>query len=125
MIFYKNYTYAPRATFISVLFSLLAFLLAVCGVMLFVQGINDKKYLECVFAVILAAGAVVSYIFGSVKLSKKIAQKDGVKNIYSKAKYALIFLRQHPEAYDDIVRKNQDFAAKYFRDETGKIVKKK
>ncbi len=124
MIFYKRYTYAPRATFISVFFSLLALMLVIIGVMLAVQEFKDGRIATCVVGVLIAAAAIPTFIFGSRKLADKVAKKDGVKNIYSKAKYAKLFLQSHPEAYDEIVRKNADFAAKYVRNEAGKIVKR-
>ncbi len=124
MIFYKSYTYAPRATLISALFSLLSLMCAIIGIMLFVQSINDKAIPGCVLGAIIALAAIPAYIFGSVRLSKKIAEKDGKKNIMTKARYALMFVRQHPEAYDMLAKENADFAAKYVKDQNGKIVKR-
>ena len=124
MIFYKQYPYAPRATFVSVLCSLVALMFVLTGVALFTEAIGEKEYGGCVLAVLIAAVAIPIYIFGSNKWSAKIAKKDGLKNIYTKAKYGLRYVNAHPEAYETILQANPAFAAKYVRNEQGKIVKR-
>ena len=101
MIFYKTYPYSKKATTVSVIFSLLAFMF-----------------------VITAVGIPI-YIFGSNKLSKKIAEKEGPKNIRTKVGYAHKYVLAHPEAYDWLIKENPAFAAKYVRNENGKIVRRR
>ena len=126
MIFYKNYTYSPKATFVSAGFSLLAAILLICAIALGVEGFGDKNVGAIIGAVVLLVAAVPTFIYGSRKLPDKIAAKDGPKNIYTKPRFALMFVRRHPEAYEQICQRNPAFAAKYVRDPaTGKIVKRK
>ena len=62
---------------------------------------------------------------GSNKLSKKIAEKEGPKNIRTKVGYAHKYVMAHPEAYDWLIKENPAFAAKYVRNESGQIVKRR
>ena len=124
MIFYKRYPYSPKATLISAACSLFALMLVIIGVMLVKESLADKNYVSCIIGVLIAAAAVPVHIFGSNRLSKKIADKDGLKNIKTKAKYAKLFVQSHPEAYDQLIRENAAFAKKYVRDANGKIVKR-
>ena len=124
MIFFKNYPYAPKATFVSVLFSLIALFFAYLGIGTVLEFYPEQDYASCIIGVLLALPAIPLYIFGSRKLSKKIAEKEGPKNIRTKAKYALKFVRDHPEQYEQVASDNPEFARKYVRDAFGKIVKR-
>ena len=124
MFFYKQYPYAPRATFVSVAFSLVSLGFIMTAIALFLEGFREKEYVNCVITVLIAAAGVAVYIFGSRKLADRIARKDGVKNLRTKAKYALRYVRTHPEAYEQMLRENPDFAAKYVRSADGKIVRR-
>ncbi|MCR5782987.1 MAG: hypothetical protein K6G90_09680 [Clostridia bacterium] len=124
IFFYKSYPYSPIATLVSLVFSLHAAALIIGGVLLFKEAVTEETYLYCLIAVLLAAVGVLIYIFGSKKLSAKIAEKNGMKNIKTKAKYARRFVQEHPEAYEQLIRENPDFAEKYVRDESGKIVRR-
>ena len=120
MIFYKTYPYSKKATTVSVIFSLFAFMFVITGIMLFREALSDKEYVNCAIAV-----GIPIYIFGSNKLSKKIAEKEGPKNIRTKVGYAHKYVMAHPEAYDWLIKENPAFAAKYVRNESGKIVKRR
>ncbi len=124
MIFYKQYNYAPRATFVSVLFGVIALVFILCAIALFKDGLSSKQYMNCLVAVVLVAAGILTYVYGGRRLPDKIAAKDGPKNIRTKAKYALRLVREHPEYYEQMLRENPDFAAKYVRNENGKIVKR-
>ena len=73
--------------------------------------------------IVFIAGAVCSWIFIRNMLSQKIANKNSEKNIMTKAVYAYMFCEEYPEVFEEIAAKNPAFAAKYTRDDSGKIVK--
>lgn len=125
MFFYKTYPCSKKATTVSVIFSLLAFMFVITGIMLFREALSDKEYVNCAIAVVIAAVGIPIYIFGSNKLSKKIAEKEGPKNIRTKVGYAHKYVMAHPEAYDWLIKENPAFAAKYVRNESGQIVKRR
>ena len=91
MIFYKTYPCSKKATTVSVIFSLLAFMSVITGIMLFREALSDKEYVNCAIAVVIAAVGIMA----------------------------------HPEAYDWLIKENPAFAAKYVRNESGKIVKRR
>ena len=122
MFFYTNYKYAPRATLMSVLGNLLTLVFAVCGIACIA---SSKGSIGMILGGIAAIGAGVGVFLLFRKLQKKIAAKDGQKNIQTKASYGLMYVREHPEQYEYIRSVNQDFARKYIRNEAGKIVKNK
>ena len=121
MIIYKSYTYSPKATIVSALGCLLALVLVVSGIAI-LAGAGSKGG-EIFGGIVLIGLAVAAFIFVSRKLPDKIAAKDGPKNIKTKAGYALTYVRQHPDQYEAIRAVNAAFAAKYTKDESGKIVK--
>lgn len=53
----------------------------------------------------------------------KMSEKESEKNIRTKASYALMYCKENPEAYDQLIAENMDFARKYIRNNEGKIVK--
>ena len=122
-VFYKMYTYAPKATCVSVISSLASIISFVGAIACFylVPGTSAKW----VLAVLLLALAVFLFVYCSRILPDKIAEKETEKNITTKARYALIYCKQHPEEYEAIVAVNKDFAGKYMLNEAGKIVKRK
>ena len=124
MIFYTRYPYAPRATFVSAVFGILAFVFFISAFAVQKDAIPAKDYANCLIGVASAVCGVLIYIFGSRKLAGRIAKKDGPKNIYTKARFAYAFVCSHPEAYDELILKNPAFAAEYVRDANGKIVKR-
>ena len=122
-LFYKMYTYAPKATGISVLSSIASILVFVGAIACIY--VVPGPVLNWVLAVVVFALAVFLFVYCSRILPDKIAEKESEQNITTKARYALIYCKEHPEAYEDLVAKNKDFAEKYMRNETGKIVKRK
>ena len=121
MIFYKSYKYSPKATLVS-LFGSLGALIFVCigAAMVFGSGGNIPVIVGGVPVIALG---VFLFVYVSRKLPDKIAAEDGPKNIRTKAGFALTFVREHPEQYDYIRSINPDFAAKYTRNEQGKVVR--
>ena len=120
-ISYRSYRYSPKATLVSGLGSCLVVFLAIAALVCFV--ICKDNMLLIPLGIVFAAGAVCSWIFIRNKLSQKIADKDSEKNIRTKAVYAYMFCEEHPEAFEELAAENPAFAAKYTRDENGKIVK--
>ena len=59
----------------------------------------------------------------AASIKDKMAEKEGDLNIRTKAAYALMYCNQNPEAYDQLIQENPAFAAKYEKNEEGKIVK--
>ena len=122
-LFYKMYTYAPKATCVSVISSL-ASIFAFIGAIACIYVVSGPV-LNWVLAVLLFALAVFLFVYCSRKLPDKLSEKESEKNITTRARYALIYCKEHPEAYETLVAQNKDFAGKYMRNETGKIVKRK
>ena len=121
VIFYKNYPYAPRATLVSAAGSLFALLAAVFGIVL---AAGSKGKIGMILGgVALLALAVFLFFYVSRKLPDKISEKDSAKNIQTKASYGKLYVNEHPDQYDYIRSVNPAFAAKYTRNEAGKIVK--
>jgi len=116
-ILYRVYRYSPRATALSVLVSIAAAILVLTGITLLGDSVTT--------AVILFVIAL-PFIFEGVthKLSDKVAEKQAKKNIETKGKYAYMYYREHPEAYDWLVSVNADFAARYTKLADGTVVKK-
>ena len=113
MIFYKNYQYAPIATLVSGLSSVLAVCAVIGGLALF--GIRGGSA--------LIALAAFLFFYCSRTLPDKMSEKESDKNIRTKASYALMYCKENPEAYDQLIAENMDFARKYIRNNEGKIVK--
>ena len=121
-IFYRNYPYSPLASVFSALSMLFGVLFAVAGVAVFINGGTGEKVAGIVLVLL---GALCLYEFFAHKIADRISQKYSKRNIETKARFALNYCRQHPEAYDELVIVNQAFAQKYIRDETGRIVRRK
>ena len=117
MVFYRVYRYAPSATFASVFFNLIGYGCVVGAITMITTG-------TIVPAILVGAIGAFFIIYLGHTVADKIAQKNGKKNIETKAKYGFRYCQEHPEAYDYIRSINADFAAKYTKDlGTGKIVK--
>lgn len=121
MIFYKSYQYAPIATLVSGLSSALAVCAVLGGLALF--GIRGGSALKMVGGVVLIALAAFLFFYCSRTLPDKMSEKESEKNIRTKASYALMYCKENPEAYDQLIAENMDFARKYIRNNEGKIVK--
>ena len=123
-IIFKKYPYSAKATFVSLIGSGVGLALIISSVALLGEGMRLKDTYECIGAVILAAIGLMSYFYVSKKLSKKIAEKEAMNNVRTKASYGYQYVLEHPEAYDMLVRENKAFAAKYVRTADGKIVRR-
>ena len=116
-IIYRTYKYSPLATFFSAGSFLLAFM--------FIIGAAASFQDSIVGAVILGIlGLACAYECFAHKLADKIAEKNGRKNIETKARYGFRYLQEHPEAYDYIVSVNEAFNKKYQRLDDGQIAKR-
>lgn len=104
MFFYKIYTFSPLATLCSVGINLVAALFAVFGIALFSDNV--------VVGVILVLIGVVMYFYVGKVIPDKVAEKNGRKNIESKANYALTYCIQNPGAVAEIMEINEKFAQK-------------
>lgn len=122
MIFYRNYKYSPLATMMSALTFAFGAMMLIGGAAL-VLGKADGSLIGGV--ILLVIGALFGYEFFTHKLTDKVAEKNGKKNIESKARYGLLYCNEHPESYEYILSVNEAFAKKYVRQEDGKIVKRK
>ncbi|MBQ8959706.1 MAG: hypothetical protein IJ071_00595 [Ruminococcus sp.] len=122
MVFvYRNYPYAPKATafsgFMSA-FAVIALVIAIAQVTMI-----GESPLHIIPTIICGAAAYFLYFELGRKKADKMAEKETDINIRTKANYALMYCRQNPEAYDQLIQENADFAAKYEKNEEGKIVK--
>ena len=120
-IFYKNYPYSPLATFLSICTSLFAMLFAVFAFVCILQ----KTLVYILVAILLAAAAAFLWLYVYRKLIDRLAEKWSDQNIRTKPRFAALFCRQHPEAYEEICSYNADFAQKYQMDDNGKLIKRK
>lgn len=123
MFFYKNYKYSTLATLVSGISSLGAVVLFILGC--FGGSLIDSKPIKIVVMVISIAAAFFIFVYCSRILPDKIAEKDFAKKIKTSAAVALLYCNDHPDEFDAIAAENPNFAAKYRKDENGKIVKNK
>ncbi len=104
MFFYKNYTFSPLATLCSVGINLVAVLFAIFGIAKF----SDNVIIGVVLVVI---GLFLYFYVGNV-IPDKVAEKNGRKNIETKANYALTYCIQNPGAVAEIMAVNEKFDQK-------------
>lgn len=104
MFFYKYYTFSPLATLCSVGINLAAALFAVFGIAKFTDN-------AIVGAVLVIIGLFLYFYVGNV-IPEKVAEKNGRKNIETKANYALTYCIQNPGAVAEIMEVNEKFAQK-------------
>lgn len=123
VVFYKQYPYAPVATLVSVLSSVGAILAAIGAVFFFFN--TNGQIGRILLAILLAALAVFLFVYVSRKLPDQMAEKESKQNILTKPRFAYLYCKEHPEAYESIAAENLAFADKYMRNEAGKIVKRK
>lgn len=119
--FYKYYPYSPKATALSA-FGNLGALLGIIGAVASFYGYS-KSLLFIPLGIICAAFAGFCFFYVSLRLSKKVAETDSIKNIKTKYNYAYMYCKDHPEMFEEIAAENAAFAARYTKDENGKIVK--
>ena len=121
-IFYRNYPYAPLATLISGFSYIGGFFSAIGAILLLFNASGHPG--NIVIGIILAALAVFLFVYVGRTLTDKLAEGWSEKNIKTKARFALLYCKDHPEAYEQLINDNPEFAAKYVRNEAGKIVKR-
>ena len=119
--FYTYYPYSPKATALSAFGNLGGLLGLIGAVFLFYS--YSKSILFIPLGIVCAAFAAFCFFYVSMKLSKKVAETDGEKNIRTKYNYAYMYCKDHPEMFEEIAAVNTAFAARYTKDENGKIVK--
>ena len=122
MVFvYRNYPFAPKATFFSAGMSFIAVIALVIAI---AQITMVKESAVHIIPAVLCGAAAYFFFFElGRKKADKMAEKEGEQNIRTKAGYALQYCRQHPEAFEQLRQENPDFAAKYEMNDEGKIVK--
>lgn len=116
-IIYRTYKYSPLATFFSAMTFLVALMLILGGV-----GLFAESKVGAVIMILLALPCV--YEVFAHKLADKIAEKNGKKNIETKARFGFQYLQEHPESYEYIASVNEAFNKKYERLDDGKIAKR-
>lgn len=119
--FYKYYPYSPKATALSA-FGNLGALLGIIGAVASFYSYS-KSILFIPLGIVCLAVAAFCFFYVSLKLSKKVAETDSEKNIKTKYNYAYMYCKEHPEMFEEIASVNTAFAARYTKDENGKIVK--
>ena len=120
IFFYKSYPYAPSMTFCSAMTSFGILLCACFGIAL----ITNLSAIS-IIGVLLIALAAFLYLYVYRKIIPNKAEEITKKNIETKTGFALQYCRANPQEYEAIAAVNQEFAAKYERNEEGKIVKRK
>ncbi len=120
-MFYRIYAYAPGATLVSALSGMAACCSIAGGGMLIGMGKGRAGFI--IGGIALIALAVIIYIYGSRIIPDRIARKQTEKNIKTKAVYAFRYCMENPEAYEQLIVENKNFASKYIRNDEGKIVR--
>lgn len=124
MIFYKSYPFAPKASLFSALSAMLSYLALIGAIVCVALGVKGTPLLIVLGVVLLAVAGVV-YFLVYRKLIPEKAKAESQKNITTKGSFAAMYCHQHPEAYEQLMQTNADFAARYTKNEKGRIVKKK
>ena len=124
MIFYKSYPYAPKATALSGCSACGTFLCVIGAICMIALGVQKSLLWILPAAALLALAAFLFLVVYRKKVPEK-AKAETEQNIATKGSFAAMYCRQHPEAYEQLMKTNQDFAEKYTLNEKGKIVKKK
>lgn len=121
MFFYKVYRYCNKATAVSGFSSGAALILVMLAFFSWSQIGNIAARIA--LTVLCAAAAIFFFVYMSRILPDKIAEKDFAVKIKTSASVALLYCKDHPEHFDAVAAENPAFAAKYCKDEKGKIVK--
>lgn len=116
-IFYRTYKYSPLATFFSAFTFLLVLAFGFAGIALF-----SSSVVGAVICLVIAAAC--AYELFAHKLADNIAEKNGKKNIETKARYGYMYVRENPQSYDYLVSVNQKFAEKYTKLDDGTVAKR-
>lgn len=109
MIFYMNYPYAPKATIFSAFMSCLAFISVIGAIIMF--SMISSNVIMIIPAVLLIALALFFFFYLSRKVADKMADKETLKNIKTKASYAYTYCHAHPDMYESLLEENPKFAA--------------
>jgi len=123
VFFYKYYQYSPLATLVSGLSSGLSYASLIIGIVL-IANFKKGGTVYVVSGIGLIVLAVGLFIISRI-LPDKINAKAAPKNIRTKVPYTLIYCREHPEEYDELVKMNPAFGEKYMLTDEGKVVKRK
>ena len=125
VFFYKDYPFAPKYTFISLAAEFGALFSAFGGIALIITAFKSGNYLLLLPGVVLLPLGVFLYLRVYRKIIPEKAAIASEINIKTKGKYAASYCWRHPEAYEELMQINPDFAARYTRNEKGRIVKRK
>lgn len=124
MFFYKSYPFAPKASVLSAISAFGTYLCVIGAICMVALGVQ-RSFLWVLAAVALLAAAAALYLLVYRKIVPEKAKAETEKNIATKGSYAAMYCHQHPEAYEQLMQANPDFAQKYTKNEKGRIVKKK
>lgn len=108
MFRYTLYPYAPLSTLLSAFTSLLIAFLGIGSVFMLLEVIYDIDFegiLTVLFLILL-----LIFSFWLKKVSVKAAALETIKNIRSKANYALKYCGEHPDMYESLLAINTAFA---------------
>ena len=124
MFFYKSYPFAPKASVLSAVSAFGTYLCVIGAICMVALGVQ-RSFLWILAAVALLAAAAALYLLVYRKIVPEKAKAETETNVKTKGSFAAMYCNQHPEAYDELMRVNPDFAAKYTRNEKGRVVKQK
>lgn len=108
MFRYTLYPYAPLSTLLSAFTSLLIAFFGMGSVFMLLGVISDidiEGILTVLFLILL-----LIFSFWLKKVSVKAAAFETIKNIRSKANYALKYCGEHPDMYESLLAINTAFA---------------
>ncbi|MCM1006516.1 MAG: hypothetical protein NC485_01085 [Ruminococcus flavefaciens] len=108
MFSYTAYPYAPISTIFSAFTNLLVVFFGVSSVLMLLEVIADID-LEGIFTVLFLI-AILIFSFWLRKICVKAAAIETIKNIKSKARYALKYCGEHPDMYERLLAINPEFA---------------
>lgn len=124
MFFYKSYPFAPKASVLSALSACGTYLCVIGAICMVALGVQ-KSFLWILAAVALLAAAAALFFLVYRKIVPEKAKAETETNIRTKGSFAAMYCNRHPEAYEELMQTNPDFAAKYTRNEKGRVVKQK
>lgn len=124
MFFYKSYPFAPKASVLSAVSAFGTYLCVIGAICMVALGVQ-RSFLWVLAAVALLAAAAALYLLVYRKIVPEKAKAETETNVKTKGSFAAMYCNQHPEAYDELMRVNPDFAARYTRNEKGRVVKQK
>jgi uncharacterized membrane protein YgaE (UPF0421/DUF939 family) len=117
----KYYPYSTKGTLLSYSGNIGAYLSGMGALVCFFS--YEKSLLLIPLGIVFAALAFFLFFYVSMKLSKKVGEADSKKNIRTKVSYALKYCKERPEMFYQVAAENPAFAAKYTKNDEGKIVR--